>query len=211
MVFSDRADAGRILASKLTNYKGRIDTVILALPRGGIPVAYEIGKELGVPVDVFVVRKLGVPGQEELAMGAIATGGMRIINYDVVEQLGINQETIDAVTDQERKELRRREQLYRGERPPREIRGRSVILVDDGIATGSTMRAAIAALRQLGPARIVVAVPVASPETCQQIGAEVDEIICAATPQSLHAISQGYERFEQTTDEEVRDLLGRAA
>jgi predicted phosphoribosyltransferase len=211
MVFSDRADAGRILASKLTNYKGRTDTVILALPRGGIPVAYEIGKELGVPVDVFVVRKLGVPGQEELAMGAIATGGMRIINYDVVEQLGINQETIDAVTDQERKELRRREQLYRGERPPREIRGRSVILVDDGIATGSTMRAAIAALRQLGPARIVVAVPVASPETCQQIGAEVDEIICAATPQSLHAISQGYERFEQTTDEEVRDLLGRAA
>jgi predicted phosphoribosyltransferase len=211
MVFSDRADAGRILASKLTNYKGRTDTVILALPRGGIPVAYEIGKELGVPVDVFVVRKLGVPGQEELAMGAIATGDMRIINYDVVEQLGIHQETIDAVTDQERKELRRREQLYRGERPPREIRGRSVILVDDGIATGSTMRAAIAALRQLSPARIVVAVPVASPETCQQIGAEVDEIICAATPQSLHAISQGYERFEQTTDEEVRDLLGRAA
>jgi predicted phosphoribosyltransferase len=211
MIFSDRAEAGRILASKLTNYKGRTDAVVLALPRGGIPVAYEIGRELGLPIDVFVVRKLGVPGQEELAMGAIATGDMRIINYEVVEQLGINQETIDAVTDQQREELRRREQLYRGQRRPLEVRGRTVILVDDGIATGSTMRAAIAALRQLSPTRIVVAVPVAAPDTCQQIGGEVDEIICADTPQSLHAISQSYERFDQTTDEEVRDLLERAA
>ena len=210
MIFSDRGEAGRILASKLTNYKGRSDAVILALPRGGIPVAYEIAKELGLPVDVFVVRKLGVPGQEELAMGAIATGDMRIINYGVVEQLGITQQTLDEVTDREHQELRRREQLYRGERPPLELRGRSVILVDDGIATGSTMRVAIAALRQLSPARIVVAVPVATPETCEQIGAEVDEIICAA-PQQLYAISQGYERFEQTTDEQVRDLLERAA
>ena len=210
MIFSDRGEAGRILASKLTNYKGRSDAIILALPRGGIPVAYEIAKELGLPVDVFVVRKLGVPGQEELAMGAIATGDMRIINYGVVEQLGITQQTLDEVTDREHQELRRREQLYRGERPPLELRGRSVILVDDGIATGSTMRAAIAALRQLSPARIVVAVPVATPETCQQIGAEVDDMICPA-PQQLYAISQGYERFEQTTDEQVRDLLERAA
>src|SRR5262249_40822254 len=152
MMFSDRADAGRMLATKLTNYKGRTDTVIFALPRGGIPVAYEIGIELELPIDVFVVRKLGGPGQGELSMGAIATGDIRIINYQVVDQLGITQEIIDAVTDQQRKELRRREQLYRGKRPPREIRGRSVILVDDGIATGSTMRAAIAALRQLSPA-----------------------------------------------------------
>ncbi|MBI4474951.1 MAG: phosphoribosyltransferase [Acidobacteria bacterium] len=211
MMFADRADAGRILASKLTAYKGRPDVVIFALPRGGIPVAYEIGKAIGAPIDVFVVRKLGVPGQEELAMGAIATGDIRIINYEVVNQLGITQEAIDAVTDQQREELRRREQLYRGGRPQREVRGQSVILVDDGIATGSTMRAAIAALRQLGPARIVVAVPVAAPETCQQIGGEVDEIICAATPEPLFSIGQWYKRFEQTTDDEVRDLLGRAA
>ena len=211
MMFADRADAGRILASKLTAYKGRPDVVIFALPRGGIPVAYEIGKAIGAPIDVFVVRKLGVPGQEELAMGAIATGDIRIINYEVVNQLGITQEAIDAVTDQQREELRRREQLYRGGRTQREVRGQSVILVDDGIATGSTMRAAIAALRQLGPARIVVAVPVAAPETCQQIGGEVDEIICAATPEPLFSIGQWYKRFEQTTDDEVRDLLGRAA
>ena len=210
MTFSDRGEAGRILASRLTSYKGRTDTVILALPRGGIPVAFEIGKELGLPVDVFVVRKLGVPGHEELAMGAIATGDMRIINYEVVEKFGITQQTIDVVTDREHEELRRREQLYRGERPPLELRGRSVILVDDGIATGSSMRAAIAALRQLSPARIVVAVPVATPETCQEIGAEVDDLVCPA-PQQFYAISQGYERFEQTTDEQVRDLLERAA
>src|SRR6266446_4861715 len=183
MTFSDRGEAGRILASRLTSYKGRTDTVILALPRGGIPVAFEIGKELGLPVDVFVVRKLGVPGHEELAMGAIATGDMRIINYEVVEKFGITQQTIDVVTDREHEELRRREQLYRGERPPLELRGRSVILVDDGIATGSSMRAAIAALRQLSPARIVVAVPVATPETCQEIGAEVDDLVCPAPQQ----------------------------
>jgi putative phosphoribosyl transferase len=211
MFFLDRAEAGRILASRLIPYKNKGDVVILALPRGGIPVAYEVGRELQLPIDVFVVRKLGVPGQEELAMGAIATGDIRIINGDVVEELGISQETIDAVTERERKELHRREQLYRGNRPSRDIRGRSVILVDDGIATGSTMRAAIAAIRQLSPVRIVVAVPVGAPETCKQLATEVDEIICVAMPKLLHSIGQFYGRFEQTSDEEVRDLLERAA
>ena len=210
-MFTNRSEAGRILASKLRHYKGRADVVILALPRGGIRVAYEIGKELEAPVDVFVVRKLGVPGQEELAMGAIATGDVRIINYDVVNELGINQETIDRVTDQERQELRRREQLYRGDRKPPVLAGKSIILVDDGIATGSTMRAAIAALRQLGPARLIVAVPVAAAETYREIGAEVDEIVCPETPEVFFAISEWYERFEQTTDDEVRDLLSKAA
>ena len=211
MIFSDRAEAGRLLASKLTVSKDRTDTVVLALPRGGIPVAFEVGRALGLPVDVFVVRKLGVPGQEELAMGAIATGDVRIVNYDVVHHLGITRETIDAVTDREREELRRREQLYRGQRPPLDVRGRTVILVDDGIATGSTMRAAIAAIKQLAPARIVVAVPVAAEDTCRQIGKEADEVICADMLPSLYAISQSYRRFDQTTDEEVRDLLERAA
>lgn len=211
MVFFDRVEAGRLLASKLTHYKGRPDTLILALPRGGIPVAAEIGKELQLPIDVFVVRKLGVPGHEELAMGAIATGDMRIINYEVVGQLGISQETIEAVAQKEREELRRREQLYRGSKPPRDVHDRNVILVDDGIATGSTIRAAIAALRQLSPARIIVAVPVAAAETARQVGGEVDEMICAQTPEQLYAIGQWYEHFEQTTDEEVQDLLDRAA
>jgi putative phosphoribosyl transferase len=210
-MFRDRSDAGRILASRLTHYKGRKDVVVLALPRGGIPVAYEIGKELGVPVDVFVVRKLGVPGQEELAMGAIASGDVRIINYDVVNQFGIDQETIDRITDEERQELRRREQLYRGDRRPPALAGKSIILVDDGIATGSTMRAAIAAMRQSTPARLIVAVPVAAASTYREMSAEVDEFICPETPEAFFAISQWYERFEQTTDDEVRDLLSRAA
>jgi predicted phosphoribosyltransferase len=211
MFFIDRAEAGQILASKLMRYKNKEDVVILALPRGGIPVAYEIGKELQLPIDVFVVRKLGVPGQEELAMGAIATGDVRIINFDVVEQLGITQETMDAVTQRELQELHRREQLYRGDRPSRDIRGRSVILVDDGIATGSTMRAAVAAIRQLSPERIVVAVPVGAPEACHELAAEVDEVVCVAMPKLLHSIGQFYGRFEQTSDDEVRDLLDRAA
>jgi putative phosphoribosyl transferase len=211
MMFRDRSDAGRILASRLTHYNGRKDVVVLALPRGGIPVAYEIGKELGVPVDVFVVRKLGVPRQEELAMGAIASGDVRIINYDVVNQLGIDPGTIDRVTDQERQELRRREQLYRGDRRPPALAGKSIILVDDGIATGSTMRAAIAAVRQSTPTRLIVAVPVAAASTYREISAEVDEIICPETPEAFFAISQWYDRFQQTTDDEVRDLLSRTA
>ena len=209
MIFRDRTEAGQILASKLTKYVNQVDTVILALPRGA--VAYEIGKELGLPIDIFVVRKLGVPGHEELAMGAIASGGVRHINRDVVDQLRIESETIDVASRREQKEIERRERLYRGQRPPVDVRNKTVILVDDGLATGSTMRAAIAALRQLGPARLIVAVPVAVVETYREIGAEVDEIVCPETPEVFFAISEWYERFEQTTDDEVRDLLSKAA
>jgi len=187
------------------------EITVLALPRGGVQVAYEIGKELGLPVDIFVVRKLGVPGHEELAMGAIASGGVRHINRDVVDQLRIDSETIDVASRREQKEIERREQLYRGQRPPVDVRNKTVILVDDGLATGSTMRAAIAALRQHRPARIVVAVPAAAPQTCSEIADEVDEIICAATPEPFYAVGQWYQEFSQTTDEEVRDLLARAS
>ena len=211
MIFRDRTEAGQILASKLTKYVNQVDTVILALPRGGVPVAYEIGKELGLPIDIFVVRKLGVPGHEELAMGAIASGGVRHINRDVVDQLGIDSETIEAASRREQKEIERREELYRGQRPPLDVRDKTVILVDDGLATGSTMRAAIAALRQHQPARIVVAVPAAAPQTCSEIADEVDEIICAATPETFYAVGQWYQEFSQTTDDEVRELLARAS
>jgi len=211
MIFRDRTEAGQVLASKLTKYLNQVNTVILALPRGGVPVAYEIGKELGLPVDIFVVRKLGVPGHEELAMGAIASGGVRHINRDVVDQLRIDSETIDVASRREQKEIERREQLYRGQRLPVDVRNKTVILVDDGLATGSTMRAAIAALRQHRPARIVVAVPAAAPQTRSEIADEVDEIICAATPEPFYAVGQWYQEFSQTTDEEVRDLLARAS
>ena len=211
MIFRDRTEAGQVLASKLTKYLDQVNTVILALPRGGVPVAYEIGKELGLPVDIFVVRKLGVPGHEELAMGAIASGGVRHINRDVVDQLRIDSETIDAASRREQKEIERRERLYRGQRPPVDVRNKTVILVDDGLATGSTMRAAIAALQQHRPARIVVAVPAAAPQTCSEIADEVDEIICAATPEPFYAVGQWYQEFSQTTDDEVRELLARAS
>jgi len=211
MIFRDRTEAGQILASKLTKYVNQVDTVILALPRGGVPVAYEIGKELGLPIDIFVVRKLGVPGHEELAMGAIASGGVRHINRDVVDQLRIDSETIDAASRREQKEIERRERLYRSQRPSVDVRNKTVILVDDGLATGSTMRAAIAALRQHRPARIVVAVPTAAPQTCSEIADEVDEIICAATPETFYAVGQWYQEFSQTTDDEVRELLARAS
>src|SRR3989449_9240818 len=211
MIFRDRTEAGQILASKLTKYLNQVNTVILALPRGGVPVAYEIGKELGLPVDIFVVRKLGVPGHEELAMGAIASGGVRHINRAVVDQLRIDSETIDVASRREQKEIERREQLYRGQRPPVDVRNKTVIVVDDGLATGSTMHAAIAALRQHRPARIVVAVPAAAPQTCSEIADEVDEIICAATPEPFYAVGQWYQEFSQTTDEEVRELLARAS
>jgi len=211
MIFRDRTEAGQVLASKLTKYLNQVNTVILALPRGGVPVAYEIGKELGLPVDIFVVRKLGVPGHEELAMGAIASGGVRHINRDVVDQLRIDSETIEVASRREQKEIERREQLYRGQRPPVDVRNKTVILVDDGLATGSTMRAAIAALRQHRPARIVVAVPAAAPQTCSEIADEVDEIICAATPEPFYAVGQWYQEFSQTTDVEVRDGLACAS
>ncbi len=187
------------------------DVLVLALPRGGVPVAYEVARALGAPLDVFVVRKLGVPGHEELAMGAVATGGVRVLNEDVVRGLRIPDPVIDAVTAVEREELERRERLYRGDRPSPDVRGRTVILVDDGLATGATMHAAIKALRQQQPARIVVAVPTAAPETCAALRREVDDVVCAITPEPFYSVGLWYEDFSQTSDEEVRELLARAA
>src|SRR2546422_4930719 len=209
-LFRDRRDAGRLLAERLAAYASRPDVLVLALPRGGVPVAYEVAHRLGAPLDVFVVRKLGVPGHEELAMGAVATGGVRVLNDQLVEQLGISDQMIDAVAARERQELARRERLYRGNRPPPDVRGRTVILVDDGLATGATMYAAVEALRQQQPGRIVVAVPTASPEICEELRAEVDEVICAITPDPFYAVGLWYEDFSQTTDEEVRELLARS-
>jgi putative phosphoribosyl transferase len=203
--------AGQVLASKLTKYGGRPDVRVLALPRGGVPVAYEVARALGAPLDVFLVRKLGVPGHRELAMGAIASGHVRVLNRDIVGQLGIPPEVIDRVAALEEQELARRERAYRGDRPPLDLRNQTVILVDDGLATGATMRAAVAALRQQGPARIVVAVPAAAAETCAAIAEEVDEIVCAETPRPFYAVGLWYEDFRETTDEEVRRLLGSAA
>jgi putative phosphoribosyl transferase len=211
MVFRDRRDAGRALAGRLERYAGRSDVLVLALPRGGVPVAFEVGKHLIAPVDVFLVRKLGVPGHEELAMGAIASGGVRVLNEQVVRSLRISPEMIERVASAERDELERRERIYRDHRPAPDARGRTVILVDDGLATGSTMRAAVQALRQQGPTRIVVAVPVAAPETCNEFRTEVNEIVCVATPEPFVAVGSWYEDFSQTTDEEVRALLADAA
>jgi len=210
VIFRDRTDAGQKLAARLAKYAHRSDVLVLALPRGGVPVAYEVAEQLGAPLDVFLVRKLGVPGYEELAMGAIASGGVRVVNDDVVRQLAIPGEVIDAVAAEERRELERRERAYRNDRPPPDVKGRTVILIDDGLATGSTMRAAAAALHKLGPARIVVAVPVSAPETCDEIREEVDEVVCAVTPEPFRGVGLWYKDFSQTTDEEVRELLERA-
>jgi len=210
MMFLDRRDAGRMLAQQLSALAGRPDLLVLALPRGGVPVAFEVATALRAPLDVFVVRKLGVPGQEELAMGALASGGLRVLNQDVVRMLDLSPEIIDAVARREEEELTRRERLYRGERAPLAVAGRTIILIDDGLATGSTMRAAAAALRQRGPARLIVAVPVAARQTCDQLRREVDEVICAATPSPFLAVGQWYAQFGQTTDDEVRELLRRA-
>jgi putative phosphoribosyl transferase len=207
MIYRDRTEAGKKLAEHLKDYANRQDVLVLALPRGGVPVAIEVANALHAPLDIFLVRKLGVPGQEELAMGAIATGGVRVLNEDVVGYLDIPGEVIDAVAADEERELERRQRLYRGNRPPPDVRARTVILVDDGLATGSTMRAAAAALRKQQPARIVVAVPVSAAETCDEFRMEVDEIICAATPEPFQGVGLWYEDFSQTTDQEVRDLL----
>jgi predicted phosphoribosyltransferase len=209
--YQDRRQAGRVLAQALPAYAGRPDVVVLALPRGGVPVAYEVATRLGVPLDVFVVRKLGVPGHEELAMGAIASGGVIVVNRDVIERLGMPRAAIERVVAAEQAELARREQLYRAGRPPLDVTGKTVILVDDGLATGSTMRAAIAALKQRGAWRIVVAVPIAPPETCEELSSEADEVVCAATPEPFFGVGQWYANFEQTTDEEVHELLEAAA
>jgi len=209
--FPNRAEAGRLLAEKLENYAGRSDVVVLGLPRGGVPVAYEVAQRLGAPLDVFVVRKLGVPGFEELAAGAIASGGVRVLNEDVIRALPNADQLIESVTEKETVELERREQTYRDGRPAPELRNRVVILVDDGLATGATMRAAVAALRQRGVAKIVVAAPVGAPDTCRELEQEADETICAIAPEFFQAVGQYYEDFSQTSDEEVRELLSRAA
>jgi len=208
--FRDRTHAGRFLAERLRQYANRRDVLVLALPRGGVPVAYEVAKALHVPMDIFLVRKLGVPGHEELAMGAVASGGVRVINEDVVRSLGIPGAAIDRVAEKELTELSRREQAYRGNRPEPEIRGRTVILVDDGLATGSTMRAAAQALAMKEPAKIVVAVPIASPDTCEALSHEVDEIVCAVTPEPFYAVGLWYDDFDQTSDDDVRALLAES-
>jgi predicted phosphoribosyltransferase len=192
-------------------YAGRPDVLVLALPRGGVPVAFEVARALEAPLDIFVVRKLGVPGHEELAMGAIASGGAWVLNNDLIESLNPPFRVIQAVAARERLEIERRERAYRGNRPALEVRGRTVILVDDGLATGASMRAAVAALQRLGPGRLIVAVPTAAPSTCSELGQEVDECICVITPEPFHAVGIWYEDFSQTTDEEVRDLLQQAS
>jgi predicted phosphoribosyltransferase len=211
MLFQDRSDAGRQLASKVREYANLPDVLVLALPRGGVPVAFEVAQELDAPLDVYLVRKLGLPGHPELAMGAIASGGVRVLNEDVVQGLLVPGELIDEIASQEEEELKRREQLYRDGRPALEVRGRTILLIDDGLATGSTMRAAVAALRQLKPTRIIVAVPVAAEETCGALCDEVDAIACVQTPHPFYAVGVWYENFAQTTDDEVRALLARAA
>ena len=211
MLFTNRSEAGRWLAERLKAYAQRPDVIVLGLPRGGVPVAYELARALDAPLDVFLVRKLGLPGQEELAMGAIASGGVRVLNDDVVGALGVPAHVIDDVARKEEQELRRREQAYRGARPMPDLRGRVVILVDDGLATGSTMRAAVRAVKQMQPARVVVAVPVAAASTRDDMAEEVDEIVCATPPEPFLAVGRWYEDFSQTSDDEVHDLLERAA
>jgi len=209
--FPNRAEAGRLLGERLQKYAGRNDVIVLGLPRGGVPVAYEVAQRLGIPLDVFIVRKLGVPGFEELAAGAIASGGVRVLNEDVLRALPNADEIIESVTAKETAELERREKSYRDDRPAPELRDRVVILVDDGLATGATMHAAVKALRQRDVAKIVVAVPVGPPDTCREFEDEADETICATAPEFFQAVGQYYEDFSQTSDEEVRELLARAA
>lgn len=209
--FLDRRDAGRQLASRLLSLHPWPQTTVLALPRGGVPVAYEVAQALGVPLDVFLVRKLGVPGHEEVAMGAIASGGVRVLNEDVVRRAGVTPQALAAVEGREQAELARRERAYREGRTPTPLGGRTVLLIDDGVATGATLRAGLKALRALSPARVVVAVPVAPPEVCHALRSEADEVVCLLTPIDFMAVGQFYRDFHQTTDEEVRDLLTRAA
>jgi putative phosphoribosyl transferase len=209
-MFRNRADAGRLLVRQLKEYANRPDLLVLGLPRGGVPVAFEVARALKAPLDIFLVRKLGVPGHEELAMGAIASGDVRILNDMVVSGLNINDATVEWATEQELKELKRRERQYRGDNPGPELKSRTVILVDDGLATGTTMRAAAIALRQQQPARIIVAVPVAALETCDEFRDLVDAVVCPVTPRELHAVGLWYENFSQTSDDEVCELLERS-
>ncbi len=206
--FSDRHEAGRFLASKLRRYRAKEGVVVLGLPRGGVPVAYEVAQALELPMDVFVVKKLGLPGNEELALGAIATGGMCVINEAVVREAGLSAGEIDRVIRRESVELERRERLYR-EGPPLEVKGKTVLLVDDGLATGSTMSAAVLALKKRGAGKIVVAVPVGAPDTCEELEEKVDDMICTIRPEPFYAVGAWYEDFRPTTDDEVRGLLHR--
>jgi putative phosphoribosyl transferase len=208
--FRDRGEAGRRLAEALAHYEGSPDLLVLALPRGGVPVGLEVARALGAPLDVMVVRKLGTPGQPELAMGALASGGVRVLNADVVELLGVSDQAIDEVAAAEQRELERRERAYRNDRPFPDVRGRTVILVDDGIATGATVRAAARALRSQGPERLVIAAPVASPSVAAMLRREADEVVCVALPEDFFAISAWYHEFPQLDDHEVRRLLERA-
>jgi predicted phosphoribosyltransferase len=208
--FHDRREAGQVLADRLEGLADRSDVVVLALPRGGVPVGYEVARRLRAPLDVFLVRKLGVPGHSELAFGAIATGGVRMLNHDVVDGLKLSREDVEAVAAEETEELARRERAYRDDLPPPDVQGKTAILVDDGLATGASMRAAVAALRRLGPARVIVAVPVAAASTRDEFGRLVDEVVCARTPSPFLAVGLWYDDFSQTSDEEVRELLRRA-
>ena len=210
MIFRDRTDAGRRLAERLQGYANRTDVTVLALPRGGVPVGYEVARALGAPLDVFLVRKLGFPGQEEFAIGAIASGGVRVLNTNLLRRHHVPDHAVEEIAARELAELQRREEAYRGSTAPPNLRGRTVILVDDGLATGSTMRAAAMALRRWDPARIVVAVPVGAHDSCEEFGGVVDEVVCAEKPEPFQAVGQWYEEFPQTTDAEVRELLERA-
>jgi len=211
MAFQDRQEAGKILATRLLKYAGRSDVLVLALPRGGVPVGFEVARLLRAPLDIFVVRKIGVPNHEELAMGATASGKVRVINREIVESFGVAAEVLENVAAREECEVEERERRYRDAREPSAVEGKVVILVDDGLATGSTMRAAVSALKQRAPARLVVAVPVASRETCAEFAGQVDETVCAETPEPFYSVGEWYEDFSQTSDAEVRELLQRAA
>lgn len=211
MKFRDRAEAGRQLAAALQQYKGRPNLIVLALPRGGVPVGFEVSRALGAPLDVFLVRKVGVPFHPELAMGAVAEGGVRVLNQRIIAEAGIPAGTVDHIVARERLELDRRDRLYRDGRPLASLQGRNIILVDDGLATGATMEAAVRALRQLTDSRIVVAAPVGAGDTCERLRAIADEVVCPHTPEPFDAVGLWYENFEQTTDDEVKVLLHRAA
>jgi putative phosphoribosyl transferase len=209
-LFIDREDAGKKLAARLDKYANREDVVVLALPRGGVPVAYEVARHLRAPMDIFLVRKLGLPGQEELAMGAIASGGIRVLNEDVVHRLNVPDRVLDSVVKKEMAELQRREKMYRGDTPMVDVRNKSAILIDDGLATGASMKAAVSGVLAHDPDRVVVAVPVAAPEICARFQTIVDEIICLETPEIFFGVGAWYENFSQTSDEEVRQLLKQA-
>jgi predicted phosphoribosyltransferase len=210
MIFEDRRDAGRKLGSALMSHVENENSIILALPRGGVPVAYEAARELGVPMDILLVRKLGVPGQEELAMGAIGSGGIQVLNKSLINMLGIPEESIDAVAKREDQEMKRSERIYRGNNPALGVEGKTVIIVDDGLATGATMRAAAEALRARNPVKIIVAAPVASPDTCEALNVVADEVVCLQTPQPFSSVGQWYKNFDQTSDQEVTALLNKS-